>query len=131
MIGSSGNTNEEKSKKMRSVYVEDPNGDLVHKRTLLKIINSGRALRKSMDRAKRVRGDARHGNGKESADSCVKRLTSLLMIALTLIPAQICTPLVTSAVCWSSLLKEVQRMLIWWLASYSVLGRGTVVIHFI
>mmetsp|Transcript_16242 Transcript_16242/g.32739 ORF Transcript_16242/g.32739 Transcript_16242/m.32739 type:complete len:283 (-) Transcript_16242:1357-2205(-) len=73
VIGSSGNTNEEKSKKMRSVYVEDPNGDLVHKRTLLKIINSGRALRKSMDRAKRVRGDARHGNGKESADSCVKK----------------------------------------------------------
>mmetsp|Transcript_16240 Transcript_16240/g.32716 ORF Transcript_16240/g.32716 Transcript_16240/m.32716 type:complete len:176 (-) Transcript_16240:1830-2357(-) len=36
VIGSSGNTNEEKSKKMRSVYVEDPNGDLVHKRTLLR-----------------------------------------------------------------------------------------------
>jgi hypothetical protein len=73
LIGSSANTDEEKLKQMRSMYVEDKNGNLIHKRTLLNSINRGRALTKSFDRTKRVRGDARHGNGNGCADSCVKK----------------------------------------------------------
>ena len=75
MIGTAHATDEQ-LKQMRSMYVEDEDGILHHKRTLLKLINNGKGLgKKSHDREKRVRGDARHGNGTRlnSADSCVKR----------------------------------------------------------
>ena len=66
----------EQLKQMRSMYVQDDNGILHHKRSIIKKINNGKGLgKKSLDREKRVRGGARHGNGtrEKSADSCVKR----------------------------------------------------------
>jgi hypothetical protein len=75
MVGTTHATDEQ-LKQMRSMYVKDADGILHHKRALLKRINNGKGLgKKSHDREKRARGDARHGNGTRlnSADSCVKR----------------------------------------------------------
>eukprot|EP00986_Skeletonema_menzelii_P017390 scaffold19230_cov154-Skeletonema_menzelii.AAC.2 len=74
MIGPTHAT-EEQLKQMRSMYVADEKGVLHHKRTLLNLINKGKGLgKKSHDREKRARGDARHGNGtRQKSDSCVKR----------------------------------------------------------
>jgi hypothetical protein len=56
-----GVISKESLQRMKSLYVTDPAGNVHHKKSLLKDINSNRKLTKSFDRNKRVRDEARKG----------------------------------------------------------------------
>jgi hypothetical protein len=107
MIGPTHATDEQLNQ-MRSMYVKDENGVLHHKRTLLKLINNRKGLgKKSHDRDKRARGDARHGNGaRRTSDSYVKRAFRFARDHNDIDSGTNHQPLKTSAACW---LKAVQR----------------------
>ena len=53
----------------RMMHVSDNDGELVHKRTIIKRINQGRAISKSTDRTHRVRGVTKHGSRGASSSS--------------------------------------------------------------
>ena len=53
----------------RMMHVSDNDGELVHKRTIIKQINQGRAISKSTDRTHRVRGVTKHGSRGASSSS--------------------------------------------------------------
>ena len=60
-----GNFTDEKLKQMRSLYVEDGDGNSFHKKSLLAQMNQGISLSKSTDRTKRVRGESKFGGRKK------------------------------------------------------------------
>ena len=60
-----GDYTDDKKKQMRSLFVKDKQGKIVHKRTLLADVNKGVSLSKSTDRTKRVRGDPKYGGGRK------------------------------------------------------------------
>eukprot|EP00956_Cyclotella_meneghiniana_P008153 scaffold10851_cov129-Cyclotella_meneghiniana.AAC.4 len=62
---------ESKMAEMKSMFVTDPEGNQVHKKALLKSLNLGKSLKKSFDRTKRVRDEARKRN--VSQESVVTR----------------------------------------------------------
>ena len=66
-----GVISDNKMAEMRSVFVTDPDGNLIHKKALLKSLNIDKSLKKSFDRTKRVRDQSRTGNSMK--DSAVTR----------------------------------------------------------
>jgi hypothetical protein len=60
---------------MKSLTVEDNDGNVVYKRYVLKRMNLGESITKSLDRERRVRGDTmKSASGNAAKDSVVKRV---------------------------------------------------------